>query len=47
VARAFRYGQRRSVFVYRLITEGFEECLYRQQVVSYNALLSQYYSTLL
>ena len=32
VHRAYRYGQRRPVFVYRLISEGFEECLYRQQV---------------
>jgi len=31
--RAYRYGQRRPVFVYRLIAEGFEECMYRQQVV--------------
>jgi len=31
--RAYRYGQRRSVFVYRLIAEGFEECMYRQQVI--------------
>ena len=33
VFRAYRYGQRRTVYVYRLIAQGFEECLYRQQVV--------------
>ena len=33
VFRAYRYGQTRPVFVYRLIAEGFEQCLYRQQVV--------------
>lgn len=31
--RAYRYGQRRPVHVYRLIAEGFEECMYRQQVL--------------
>jgi hypothetical protein len=33
VYRAYRYGQTRPVHVYRLIAEGFEQCLYRQQVV--------------
>ena len=33
VFRAYRYGQTKPVFVYRLIAEGFEQCLYRQQVV--------------
>jgi len=33
VHRAYRYGQRRTVYVYRLIAQGWEECLYRQQVV--------------
>ncbi|KAL1525513.1 hypothetical protein AB1Y20_020369 [Prymnesium parvum] len=33
VYRAYRYGQTRPVVVYRLIAEGFEQCMYRQQVV--------------
>ena len=33
VFRSYRYGQTRPVFVYRFIAEGFEQCLYRQQVV--------------
>ena len=33
VYRAYRYGQSRPVYVYRLISEGFEQCMYRQQVV--------------
>ena len=33
VYRAYRYGQTRPVFVYRFIAEGFEQCLYRQQIV--------------
>lgn len=33
VYRAYRYGQSRPVFVYRLISEGLEQCMYRQQVV--------------
>ena len=32
VYRAYRYGQTRPVHVYRLIAEGFEQCMYRQQV---------------
>ena len=32
VYRAYRYGQTRPVYVYRLIAEGFEQCMYRQQV---------------
>ena len=33
VYRSYRYGQNRPVHVYRLIAQGFEQCLYRQQVV--------------
>jgi len=33
VYRAYRYGQTRPVFIYRLISEGIEQRLYRQQVV--------------
>jgi len=33
VYRVYRYGQTRPVYVYRLIAEGFEECMYKQQVV--------------
>ena len=32
VCRAYRYGQPRPVFIYRLVAEGIEECMYRQQV---------------
>jgi transcriptional regulator ATRX len=33
VFRSYRYGQMRPVHVYRLIAQGFEQCLYCQQVV--------------
>ena len=33
VFRSYRYGQTKPVFVYRFISEGIEQCLYRQQVV--------------
>ena len=37
VYRAYRYGQTRPVYVYRLIAEGFEQCMYRQQVRAVHA----------
>ena len=33
VFRAYRYGQEKEVVVYRLISEGFEQKIYRQQIV--------------
>lgn len=33
VYRAYRYGQTRRVRIYRLVNQGFEECMYKQQII--------------